>query len=153
MSYDSTEDVRKHRKMVRIIADTLATALTGQVESHDLSKLQEPEKSMFDQWVPELKVRAYGSPEYMNALEQMGEGLKHHYKHNRHHPDFFENGVAGMDLIDLSEMICDWYASAKAKGSNVDMAYSQRRFNLDPQLASIIGNTIAWLERYDKDNE
>jgi hypothetical protein len=58
-----------------------------------------------------------------------------------------------MDLIDLSEMICDWYASAKAKGSNVDMAYSQRRFNLDPQLASIIENTIAWLERYDKDNE
>jgi hypothetical protein len=35
----------------------------------------------------------------------MGDGLKHHYAHNRHHPEFFgEDGVDGMSLVDVIEM-------------------------------------------------
>jgi hypothetical protein len=44
----------------------------------------------------------------------MGDGLKHHYSHNRHHPEFFgEDGVDGMTLVDLIEMLADWKAATE----------------------------------------
>jgi hypothetical protein len=44
----------------------------------------------------------------------MGDGLKHHYAHNRHHPEFFgEDGVDGMSLVDVIEMLADWKAATE----------------------------------------
>jgi hypothetical protein len=146
MSYDSTQDVMKHKEAVEVLLNAVALALQLRAGWHDDSKLEEPEKSMFDQWVPELKVRQYGSPEYMDALREMGEGLKHHYANNRHHPEHFDDGVSGMNLIDLVEMVCDWCASAKVRGNQVDMTNQMQRFNLDPQLVAIIENTIKTIE-------
>jgi hypothetical protein len=48
------------------------------------------------------------SDQYKGYLEAMGDGLKHHYAHNRHHPEFFgEDGVDGMSLVDVIEMLAD----------------------------------------------
>jgi len=33
----------------------------------------------------------YGSDEYKECLKQMGVALRHHYLHNRHHPEFWES--------------------------------------------------------------
>jgi hypothetical protein len=150
MSYDSTQDVMDHKAAVEDLLMDVAACLEFRARGHDDSKLEEPEKSMFDQWVPELKARQFGSPEYMDALREMGEGLKHHYKNNRHHPEYHELGISGMNLLDLIEMVCDWCASANAKGNKTDITYQQKRFNLDPQLVSIIENTIKILENRDE---
>jgi hypothetical protein len=41
-------------------------------------------------------------------------GLKHHYAYNRHHQEFFgEDGVDGMTLVDLIEMLPDWKAATE----------------------------------------
>jgi len=68
---------------------------------HDLSKTREPEWAVYDMFVPPLRATAYGSVEYLTLVDAMGEGLRHHYAHNRHHPEHFANGINGMTLVDL----------------------------------------------------
>jgi hypothetical protein len=117
--------------------------MNGRAMIHDASKLKDPrEKALFDQWTPELQTRSFGSPEYQEALQQMGEGLKLHYAANEHHPEHFKNGIDGMTLYNLVEMVCDWMAAAEKKGIPIDMDYLQERFKISPQLRSIIENTF-----------
>jgi hypothetical protein len=143
MAYDCTEEVKEHIGLVQKWMNDFCYILKGRASVHDRSKLTNPdEKAMFDKWVPELKARTFGSPEYNEALEQMGEGLRMHYAANAHHPEHFPNGISGMTLYELVEMVCDWMAAAEKKGVPVDMEYLQKRFDIAPQLRSIIENTF-----------
>jgi hypothetical protein len=45
--------------------------------------------------------------------------IVHHHTHNRHHPEHFSNGIYGMDLLDLVEMICDVTARSQEFGTDV----------------------------------
>ena len=62
-------------------------------------------------------------------------------------PEHYAEGLEGMDLVDVIEMVCDWRAAAKARGVEVDLEHAVKRFHLAPQLESIIRNT---LERWVK---
>jgi hypothetical protein len=81
----------------------------------------------------------------------MGDGLRHHYDHNRHHPEHFSDGVNGMTLVDLIEMLADWKAATErhADGNlGKSLVIQQSRFNLSAQLADILWNTATdagWL--------
>lgn len=142
-SYDCTADVLKHRALVKkFMTEFFAEILSARGEVHDESKLHTPEKEVFDEYRPKLDWLRHGSAEYEAALKEMGEGLAHHYRANRHHPQHFENGISGMTLIDVIEMFCDWCASAQEKGVRVDLEYSARRFGLAPQLVEIFLNTL-----------
>lgn len=141
-TYDCTEDVLDHKLLVASYMLMEINGLVARVAEHDNSKLLSPEKEMFDQWTPELKARTFGTDFYKAALDGMGEGLKHHYRVNRHHPEHFENGVDGMNLLDVLEMVCDWRAAAQAKGVALDLEHAAQRFNLSPQLVNIIRNSI-----------
>jgi hypothetical protein len=143
MAYDCTDDVLEHKEKVVYWMRRFWTLLEGRSKYHDDSKLKNPtEKAMFDRWVPELKARTLGSPEYKEALEQMGEGLRMHYEANRHHPEHFKNGVDDMTLIDIVEMVADWMAAAQAKNVHVDLDYLANRFHLSEQLVKIIANQL-----------
>ena len=49
-----------------------------------------------------------------------------------------------MDLFDLVEMVCDWIAAAERKPNDgVKLAYNVLLFGIEPQLASILANTLA----------
>jgi len=138
--YDCTNDVKEHIKLVQKWIEDFRYILKGRGSVHDASKLRSPEKECFDKWTPQLKVLEFGSPEYKNALSEMGEGLKHHYAVNSHHPEHYPNGIDGMTLYEVVEMVCDWMAAAEKKEVPVDMDYLQKRFNISPQLRSIIEN-------------
>lgn len=146
MSYDSRQDVEAHVQRVRELAHSFANRLYERAHNHDASKLQEPEKSTFDEWVPVLKTTEFGSPEYLQALDGMGDGLQHHYAENRHHPEHFEDSIAGMTLLDLVEMVCDWVAAAGAKGQAVNVELLAKRFGIEAQLAAILENTLREME-------
>ena len=141
-NYDCTADVMQHKDRVKYWIHNFISQLTGRAETHDDSKLQDPEKQMFDIWTPELKRREFGSEEYKLALAEMGEGLKHHYESNRHHPEHYKNNVNGMTILDITEMICDWMAVAQVKKTSVDLDYLAKRFNISDQLLEIIANTL-----------
>lgn len=138
--YDCAEDVKEHIALVQKWIEDFRYILKGRGSVHDSSKLKSPEKETFDEFTPKLKVLKFGSDEYKDALAQMGEGLKHHYKVNSHHPEHYPNGIDGMTLYEVVEMVCDWMAAAEKKGVAVDMDYLQKRFNISPQLRSIIEN-------------
>jgi len=140
--YDCTKDVTEHINRVRGWMRSFYLNLEARAENHDASKLKEPEKSMFDHWTPKLKEFEFGSDEYKIALAGMGEGLKHHYENNRHHPEHYENGVNGMTLNDVIEMVADWMAAAEAKSDFVNLEYLATRFGLSEQLVDIIANTL-----------
>lgn len=146
MTYDSTADTLTHIRRVQALLGDLARKMLVRGEIHDASKLCPEEKPLFDEMTPRLKTLTYGSDDYKASLEKLGGALKHHYAHNSHHPEHYENGVAGMTLLDVVEMFCDWKAASE-RTKDGDFTKSVEigieRFKIDPQLASVLRNTIA----------
>ncbi len=143
--YDSTDDTNKHIKTVRLLLRGFAESLLARGTLHDASKLEEPEKSLFDEFTPKLSSVEYGSDEYKEYLGEMGKALDHHYENNNHHPEHFENKIYGMNLWDVIEMFCDWKA-ASMRHSDGDIRKSleinRKRFNIEDQLYNIFMNTL-----------
>jgi len=145
MTYDSTGDTLAHiGKVVSLILEAMGN-LSGRAQNHDKSKLEEPEKSMYDEFTPKLRELTYGSDEYKETLKQMGVALKHHYENNSHHPEYWDNGINGMSLLDLLEMVADWKAASlrHSDGSIVEsLKINKERFNISDQLYEILVNTV-----------
>jgi len=142
--YDSSDDTKKHIAMVQFLLAGICESLRSRSSAHDKSKLASPEKQVFDEFTPKLRGSTYGSAEYDEFLGGMKVALDHHYSENRHHPEHFQNGVAGMDLVDVVEMFCDWLAATK-RHANGDIyksiSINQKRFEFSDDLASIFRNT------------
>lgn len=160
MSFDSTPDTLRHSLRVAELMGELIKELLDRSIRHDLSKTREPERAVYDDVVPRLRAAAYGSPEYQTLVDAMGEGLRHHYAHNRHHPEHFPDGVNGMTLVDLVEMLADWKAATERTSPLGDLADSlpvnAERFAIAPQLMEILENTarhFGWLAAQDAEQE
>jgi hypothetical protein len=103
-----------HSQRVGELVIAVVKELRDHSTCHDRSKTEFSRGSGLRRITPKLKTSTYGSNEYKGYLEAMGDGLKHHYAHNRHHPEFFgEDGVDGMTLVDLIEMLADWKAATE----------------------------------------
>ncbi|MGI5161417.1 DUF5662 family protein [Microbispora sp. CA-102843] len=145
-AYDSRADTLKHSLRVGALMGMAISELVDRSVRHDLSKTEPPELGIFNEFTPKLKTSTYGSEEYKGFLEALGEGLQHHYAHNRHHPEHFPNGVNDMTLVDLVEMLADWKAATErhADGDLERSLEIQRdRFGMSDQLAAILRNTAA----------
>lgn len=144
MSYDSRPETYEHSRRVADLIHYVVRELLERGLEHDRSKVMEPELSVFNEFTPKLVGSTYGSEEYKEFLVQMGEALKHHYAANRHHPEHYENGVNGMTLVDLVEMLADWKAASE-RHKNGDLKTSleiqRKRFELSDQLYEILVNT------------
>lgn len=145
MSYDSKGDTLEHIKKVSGYLSLAATELLTRGMKHDDSKLQEPEKEGFDRETPLLANMVFGSEEYLESCKRLKPCLDHHYENNSHHPQHYENGINGMDLFDVLEMIYDWKASTE-RGKDGDIMKSiginAERFGISKQLRQILINTI-----------
>lgn len=81
----------------------------------------------------------------------MKPALDHHYAHNRHHPEHFPDGIRGMSLLDLVEMLADWKAATE-RHADGDLARSieinQARFGYGDELKVVLRNTakdMGWI--------
>lgn len=143
--YDSTADTNAHIEAVKHNMHVFWGLIDKRAERHDLSKLREPEKSTFDRVTPLLRGVTYGSDEYKALLGEMGEALRHHYQHNSHHPEHYPDGINGMNLLDVVEMLCDWRAASQrhADGNLLkSLEINRERFGISDQLYSILLNTV-----------
>ncbi len=148
--YDSRADTLAHIQAVRDNLETFVAALLARGRVHDASKLEAEEKPVFDRVFPLLEGVEYGSAQWDAVIEQARPALAHHYRCNSHHPEYYGNeGIAGMDLIDLVEMLCDWIAAAKRNPADgVKLSHNVELFGIDRQLAAILANTLArWPSR------
>lgn len=144
---DSTADTLAHIHKVQKRLQEMINELTIRAAHHDESKLQEPEKSTLDAKANALATLRYGTPEYTAAMAavDMQPFLAHHYAHNSHHPQHYEKGIAGMSLLDVVEMLCDWAAAGeRTKEGSIaqSLGHNRMRFQIDDQLAAILENTV-----------
>ena len=141
-----------HLQLVRRFCNIIASEVILRAKKHDFSKISEEEFQTFKEYVPLLKGVTYGSPEYKVLLEQISPATKHHYKENRHHPEHFENGIKEMHLVDVVEMLCDWFA-ATTKHADGDIYKSieinQKRFGYSDELKHIFLNTVEFIKEKD----
>ena len=152
MKYDSTIDTALHIDRVRFLLGQCAINLLERGVRHDASKLQEPEKAVFDAVGNRLAVITYEGEEYKQSLADLKTALDHHYAHNTHHPEHYANGVDGMSLFDLLEMLMDWKAASERHPGGIDIVrsieISSERFSVGEQLKNILLNTareIGWI--------
>ena len=147
--YDSREDTEEHIKRVGQYISKCITELNNKTEMHDYDKLHdEKEKAMFDEYTHKLKHCTYGSEEYKSFLAGLKPALDIHYANNRHHPEHFENGIRGMNLLDLLEMMCDWKASSERHEDGDiyrSIEINKSRFGYSDELKSILKNTADFL--------
>lgn len=147
-----SRETLKHIMNVRTLITCFALALDARGQKHDKCKLSEPEASIFKEFTPKLKDLSYGSDEYKACLKDMKVAIDHHYANSSHHPEHFENGLKGMNLLDLVEMFCDWKASA-FRHVNGDLAKSidinTTRFNMSDDLKAIFMNTVEFMNEKD----
>lgn len=146
MIYDSTADTLEHRKEVRTRLQKFVAEIIDRQVHHDDSKLEEPEKSMYDTHKPRIQEVelefGYGSPQYENMVKELDPAFRHHFENNRHHPEYFPNGINDMTLVDLVEMFCDWKAAASRYGKSPNIEANKKRFGMSDQLAQIFQNTL-----------
>ena len=138
-------DNLKHINTVRRLLRSFLCELECRGIDHDDSKLEKPEVSVFAEYIPKLKGCTYGSAEYNRFLGEMRPALDHHYANNKHHPEFWENGINDMTLVDLVEMLCDWMAATKRhRDGNIvrSIEINSKRFAIDDQLKEIFLNTV-----------
>lgn len=149
--YDSTAETEAHIVQVQDNMRDILKNLAQRSVFHDQSKLLPPEKEMFDEVTSKLHGLTYGSDEYKQSLADLKPALDHHYAHNTHHPEHYENGYRGMSLLDVIEMLVDWYAATK-RHADGDLAKSieinAKRFGYGDDLKGILQNTareLGWI--------
>jgi hypothetical protein len=122
----TNNETRKHIAMVGAYISLVVGILQKRAENHDKTKLEDPELPLFTEYTEKLAGCTYGSEEYQGFL----------------------NG----NLIDVMEMICDWKAATlRHNDGNIlkSIDINTKRFNIDPQLAKILKNTVELFEHVD----
>lgn len=145
----TVKETKEHINNVRMFLEMIMQEIVLRAKCHDSSKLEEPEFSTFVEYTPKLKDSTYGSPDYKEFLKEMKVALDHHYAHSRHHPEFFQNGIDGMNLVDIIEMFADWKSASLRHNDgdiNKSIEINTKRFNMSQQLVNIFKNSIKLFE-------
>lgn len=156
-TYDSRPETYDHILRVRHFVYEATANLQKRAAVHDQSKLHPPEVEAFDIATPKLAGLEYGSEEYKQSLRDLGPALQHHFAENDHHPEHFENGIRGMSLMALIEMLCDWRAASERVKQRTDdpakvatfeagLLHNKERFDISDDLYEILLNTARELE-------
>jgi len=142
----------RHIETVRNYINLVIRELLHRQERHDQSKLEQLEVETFEKYTPLLRGVTYGSPEYHGFLKEMDVAIQNHYQNNRHHPEHFENGMAGMNLIDVLEMVIDWRSSSMRHDDGCiykSIEINQGRFGYSDEMKQILKNTADFLVASD----
>lgn len=138
-------DLNAHIRLQQKFTAEMVSKINEDSESHDASKLIEPEYSFYMKLNKALKPIKYGSPEYKDIMQH--PMVSHHQKNNSHHPEYYDNGVNGMNLIDVVNMLADWKAASMRSDTPFieGLKKNKERFGIDNQLYDILENTVKLL--------
>jgi hypothetical protein len=139
----------RHIETVRNYLGMVIKEFVDRQAKHDQSKLETPEVEAFEIITEKLRGLTYGSEEYKASLREQKPAIEHHYKHNSHHPEYYENGIDGMNLFDVLEMLCDWKAAGlRHADGNIfkSLEINKDRYKISTQLYSILFNTAKYIE-------
>jgi hypothetical protein len=138
----------RHIETVRNYLSACIHELLIRQEQHDQSKLESPEVEAYEAITQQLRGLTYGSDAYLAVLRSQAPAIAHHYACNRHHPEFFPEGIRGMTLLDMLEMLCDWRAASLRHADGdiyQSLVINRARFGYGDELHAILTNTVDWL--------
>jgi hypothetical protein len=146
-------EIQMHIASVHLHMSAAVANLLKRSAYHDASKLQEPELSGFALLQLRKEEMDYGQATYSAGLEEAKDVIAWHYAANDHHPEHYPDGIDGMSLLSLLEMLCDWRAaSSETRNGSIENSLrhnTEKRFKVSPQLARILWNTareLGWTE-------
>ncbi len=141
----ASEITAQHISRVQALLGEMTTELTLRGLYHDASKFSEVEAGPLQEMQDLIEREGpapYGSEEHKRRTALLGPMLDHHYANNSHHPEHYLHGVAGMNLMDVVEMLCDWKAASERGGESViNLTYSAEKYGIEPMLLSILKRT------------
>lgn len=140
----------RHIETVRNYLGMVSKEFIDRAIRHDQTKLESPEVEAFEEYTPKLRGLTYGSEEYKACLRGMKPAIEHHTANNSHHPEYYVDGIDGMNLFDLLEMLCDWKAATmRHADGNIykSLEINESRFKISPQLFSILKNTVDEIQK------
>lgn len=142
-------DTLRHKELVMVAGMKLinylhennrgdeALQLARRCARHDNSKFESEEMYCFLQLPNE-------GENMKNANAPLSEEVQHfielHWKHNRHHPEFF-NDYHEMEELDIMEMVCDWYARSlqfKTNFKEFVLTRQSIRFKFDDEFFKVV---------------
>jgi hypothetical protein len=154
------ERIRLHQQTVQLAMQRMIHELEERSREHDLSKYFPDEFEGFYAANHCFQELVFGSEDWKKCLNSITPIRKIHYSRNPHHPEAHENGIAGMTLMDILEMLADWKSASSIYGNNGNLENSilinKERFKIDDQLYQILLNTIRhmdWVNNYTKEEE
>jgi hypothetical protein len=150
INYDQCKkETEDHIRNVTFWINKLNKIIEQRGPNHDRSKLYSPEIDGFAAIDRHTLDTKFGTAEYQENLDKLKPVLANHYAKNRHHPEHYPNGIKGMNLIDIVEMLCDWKASTQRyKEGNIltSIDINVKRFGISDDLAQILRNTAELFE-------
>ena len=139
-----TTDTILHKKQVSEIGQIFVDELIKRLQHHDDSKLKGDEQKLFEDVLDKQDNVAYGTKDYEAIKEKLKPALILHYGANSHHPEHFIDGINGMNIIDLVEMLIDWSAAtSRHKDDNIHKSIdiNAKKYDLPDALVNIFHNT------------
>lgn len=124
-----------HQSKVSKLLRDIALELEKRASSHDASKFELDEFEGFCQLDRNRNQQKekYGSKSYEDGIKNI-DAVKLHQSRNSHHPEYYLNGIKGMNLVDVIEMLCDWEVARQQRDTEQDIEKTwlmrQKRFNL-----------------------
>lgn len=141
------QKTHSHIQQVGESINKITQELQNRVLVHDKSKFEDIDEIKGFIGLNQDKKKnnfKFGSPEYKQALGKIQKVVDGHYSKNRHHPEYWDNGILDMDLVDVVEMFCDWTSACK-RDKDGDIMKSidicSKKFKIEPQLKAILVNT------------
>ena len=144
--------IMRHRNMVNYALNEMADELRTRGRVHDLSKLQ------YDEFVGYIGINVaarqyeFGSDELKAAIAEQGDSVRLHYRRNQHHPEWYDSPDS-MTLMNVIEMVIDWWAASMAYGGNSkgDVRRSRdemyKRYEFSEGQRWVIDQMVDWIER------
>ncbi|MEI7480423.1 MAG: DUF5662 family protein [bacterium] len=137
------ERTNKHIELVKKYANKIAKAypefneLVDQVETHDLTKFEEPERTPYIEITWKNKINNNNDRKTPGLLpdKKENDATLYHVKNNQHHPEFWSEDEANISDTDrnvsikcidaskmpdlhVAEMVADWQAMSEELGTN-----------------------------------
>jgi len=145
------ELILKHKEQIAVLLAKFAAELTYRSAVHDNSKFSPDEFDVHSDNVNHFNKYLFDTKEEKELKERLMPAGILHRKRNRHHPEHFEDGIDGMNLIDILEMLCDWKsASTRVSGDSLrkGLPILKNKYNISPQLLKILENTARDFNMY-----
>lgn len=141
---DTASYVKQHILRVQEKLQVIIQILEKRSKNHDRSKLEEPEFSLWKEMDSEPKYE-FNSLEYFEKQKKFRKVFELHYKNNRHHPEYHQNGVNDMNLVDLLEFLIDSISYKEDIRISEALRICEEqaaRFQISEQLTQVLKNTV-----------